>query len=137
MDAKLVIWNRGECGTSLIEVLVALVLIAIGALGVVPMLVASMSLSATAGDIGLLSSKATARLESLRAEDFYDLTAGGSLTVSIAGYFDASDPDFLVRWEIMNGGGPPGTKTIRLGAFGLDPAAGPRKYVELTTLRSK
>ena len=137
MGAKLVIRNSGECGTSLIEVLVALVLIAIGALGVVPMLVSSMNVSATAGDIGSLSAKATARLESLRAEDFYDLTAGGSLTASVAGYSDASDPDGLVRWEIVNGGGPAGTKTIRVAAFALDPAAGLRKHVELTTLRSK
>ena len=137
MDAKLVIRNSGECGTSLVEVLVALVLVAIGALGVVPMLVSSMNVSATAGDIGSLSSKVTARLESLRAVDFYDLTEGGSLAVSIAGYSDASDPDCLVRWEIMNGGGPLGTKTVRVRAFAPDPAVGPRRYVELTTLRSK
>ena len=137
MDAKLVTRNSGECGTSLIEVLVALVLVAIGALSVVPMLVSSMNVTATAGDIGSLSSKATARLESLRAEEFRDLTAGGSLTDSIAGYSDTSDPDCLVRWEIMDGGGPPGTKTIRVRALAPDPVAGPRKYVNLATLRSK
>ena len=113
--------RHGERGSSLLEVVVALMLIAMGALSVVPLFVSSMDESHAAGDIGWLGSAATARMEALRSEGFYD----------------ASDPHFVVRWEIVDGGGPAGSKTIRVGALALHAAAGRPKYVELTLLRSR
>jgi type II secretory pathway pseudopilin PulG len=134
---RVVTVRHAERGSSLLEVVVALMLIAMGALSVVPLFVSSMDESHAAGDIGWLSAAATARMEALRSDRFYDLAAGGSLTTDVSGYSDASDPHFVVRWEIVDGGGPAGSKTIRVGALALHAAAGRPKYVELTLLRSR
>jgi type II secretory pathway pseudopilin PulG len=129
--------RRGERGSSLLEVIVALMLIAMGALSIAPLFVSSMDANSAAGDIGSLSSAATARMEALRSEDYYDLVAGGSLTTEVSGYSDVSNPAYVVRWEIVDGGGPAGSKTLRVGALALRAAAGTPKYVELTLLRSR
>ncbi len=128
---------RSENGTSLLEVLVALLLIAMGALSVAPMFVSSARANASGADISSLASMATARMESLRATAFHDLIPGGSLTSSLASYSDTTDPNAVVRWEIIDGGGPADTKTIRLIALVATQLPGPRKSVELSTLRSR
>ena len=137
MGGGIVSMVRGENGTSLLEVLVALLLIAMGAVSVAPMFVSSADANASGADISLLSSMATARMESLRATAFHDLIPGGSLTSSIASYSDTSNPGAVVRWEIIDGGGPTGTKTIRLIAFVVSQISGRRKAVEFSTLRSR
>ncbi len=128
---------RSENGTSLLEVLVALLLIAMGALSVAPMFISSAGANASGADISSLASMATARMESLRATAFHDLIPGGSLTSSLASYSDTTDPNAVVRWEIIDGGGPADTKTIRLIALVVTQLPTQRKSVELSTLRSR
>ena len=128
---------RSDNGTSLLEVLLALVLIAMGALSVAPMFVSSAGANASGADISSLTSMATAHMESLRATAFHDLIPGGSLTSDIAGYADTTDPDAVQRWEIIDGGGPTDTKTIRLIALAVTPLPEHRKSVEISTLRSR
>ncbi len=125
-----------ENGTSLLEVLVALLLIAMGALSVAPMFISSAKANASGADISSLTSIATARMESFRATAFHDLVAGGSLTSNLAGYSDTV-PGVVLRWVIVDGGGPSDTKTIRLIATVVTQLAGRPKSVELTTLRAK
>jgi hypothetical protein len=93
--------------------------------------------NAAGADIGSTGALAVARLETLRASDFDDLTAGGSLTSNVAGYHDLSDPDFVVRWEVVDGGSPAGIKTIRVRATAVRQTTGLPKSVELTTLRAR
>ena len=128
---------RSENGTSMLEVLVALLLIAMGALSVAPMFISSAGANASGANISLLASMATARMESLRATAFHNLIPGGSLTSSLASYSDTTDPNAVVRWEIIDGGGPTDTKTIRLIAFVVSQLSGRRKAVEFSTLRSR
>lgn len=128
---------RSESGTSLLEVVVALLLIALGTLAVVPMFVSAKGVNASGADISSLSAKATAQMESLRAEPFHHIVAGGSLTSNVAGYSDTSDPKVVVRWQVVDGGGPSGTKTIRLLAFAVTELSAKASSVELTTLRSR
>lgn len=128
---------RSENGTSLLEVLVALLLIAMGALSVAPMFVSAADATASGANISSLTSIATAQMESLRATAFHQLVAGGSLTSNLADYSDITDPDAVVRWEIIDGGGPAGSKTIRLIAFVVRLRPGKPKSVELTTLRAR
>ena len=128
---------RGENGTSLLEVLLALLLIAMGVLSIAPMFVLSARVNASGGKISSLTSMATARMETLRATAFHNLIPGGSLTSNVATYSDTTDPDTVVRWEIIDGGGPTDTKTIRLVAFVVTPLAEHRKSVEISTLRSR
>jgi hypothetical protein len=101
------------------------------------MFVSAMASNARSADVGLLSGKATARMEALRAEDFHNLLAGGSLTTEVAGYSDESDPDVVVRWEIVDGGGPAGSRSIRVEAIALGQLGGRPTSVRLTTLRSR
>ena len=128
---------RDEAGTSLLEVLVALLLTAVGTLAVVPMFVSAQDVNASGADISVLSAKATARMESLRAEPFHHIAAGGSLTSNVTGYADTSDPKVVVRWRVVDGGGPAGTKTIRVRAFAVTEISNQARSVELTTLRSR
>jgi hypothetical protein len=128
---------RDETGTSLLEVLVALTLVSLGLLAVAPMFVSSVDTSATGADISSLCSKATARMESLRAEPFHELVPGGSLTSDVSGYSDTTDPRFTLRWEIVDGGGPSGTRSVQLVAFRLSELSAQPSSVVLTTLRSR
>ena len=79
---------RSEVGTSLLEVLVALLLISMGALSVAPMFVSSAEANAAGADISSLTSRATARMEALRASTFQGMAPGGSLTSNVTNYSD-------------------------------------------------
>jgi type II secretory pathway component PulJ len=137
VESRVVIGARDESGTSLLEVVVALLLIALGTLAVVPMFVSAKGVNASGADISSLSAIAAARMETLRAEPFHHLVAGGSLASSVAGYSDTSDPKVVVRWQVVDGGGPAGTKTIRLLALEVSEISEQASTVELTTLRAR
>lgn len=124
-------------GTTLVEVLIALLLIAIGAVAVAPVMVQSMGRNAASVDVSRLGAEATTRMEVLRATAFHLLVAGGSLTSNVAGYSNTSDPTMEVRWEIVNGGGPAGVKTVRVIAIATRQVSGQAKSVRLTTLRAR
>jgi Tfp pilus assembly protein PilV len=123
-----------ECGTTLVEVLVALLLLAIGVLGITPLFISSTDVSAAGGELGHLSTAAATRFETLRAAPFYMLAAGGSLTTDVTLYSDTSNPASTIRWEIIDG--PSGTKTITVRALSTGLLPG-RRSISLTTLRSR
>ena len=129
--------HDSQRGTSLLEVLIALFLLAVAVVSLAPMFMTSAAVGAAGGKIGTLNSVANDRMETLRAAPFHTLGAGGSLTSDVSGYSDTSDPDFPVRWEIVNGGGPTGTRTITVRALGISPIPGQSRSVELTSLRSR
>jgi prepilin-type N-terminal cleavage/methylation domain-containing protein len=135
-------WDRDttcEDGFTLAEVLVALFLIGIGVLAAAPMFMYAMQGTAVGGDFGSAGAAAVERMELLRAEDYPDLVPGGNIDSNVGGYFDASDPDYLVRWEIeiAPAPAPPGTKTITVRALAARQVVGERKDVVLTTLRGR
>jgi len=135
VDHGLVTRGGDQRGTSLVEVLVALFLISIALLGASPMFVLATKQDAAGADMGRIGARATARMELLRTTPFHDLDPGGSLVSDATGYFDASDPDVAVRWEIIDGGGPTGTKTIAVRAVAARQVIGEPNSVELRTLR--
>ena len=124
-----------QCGSSLVEVLVALFLISISLLAATPMFILSMKQDSAGADMGRVGARATARMELLRTTPYFDLEPGGSLLSDVAGYFDASDPAVAVRWEIVDGGGPTGTKTIAVRAVAPRQVMGRPSSVDLRTLR--
>ena len=131
--------NPARCqdGSSLVEVLVAMLLLAIGAVAVVPLFVSSVRRNAASADVSSLGATATARLELLRNTPAYSLNPGGSLSSNVAGYSDTSDPAVVVRWEIVDGGGPAGVKTIRSMAIAVRQVYGRQESVQLATLRGR
>jgi len=137
MDLGFMNGVRGQVGSSLVEVLVAMLLLAIGAVAVVPVFVSSTKRNAASADVSSLGAAATARLELLRNAPAYTLPPGGSLTTDVAGYSDTSDANFVVRWEIVDGGGPAGVKTIRSVAIATRQLYGRPEAVQLVTLRGR
>jgi len=121
----------------LVEVLAALFLTAIGILAAAPMFISSIQDNAVTADLGSTGAAAVARMELLRQTDYDALPAGGSLTSDVSGYFDVSDPAVTVRWEVVNGGGPAGVKTITVRAIANREVVGLAKVAELTTLRAR
>jgi len=129
--------NERSKGLTLIEVLVALFLVAIGLLAAAPMFVHAMQGNATGGDFGSVGAMALDRLELLRATAYSGLVPGGSLTSNIAGYFDNSNSGFVIRWEILTNTTPAGTKIINVRAISNRPGTGPRREVTITSLRGR
>ena len=66
-----------------------------------------------------------------------DLDPGGSLTADVAGYFDDSNADYLVRWVISNEPSASDTRSITLLAEARVSQIGPRRGVELTVMRGR
>lgn len=129
--------GRTERGTSLLEVLIALSLIAIGVVGMAPLFVSSLDTGSAGAEIGTLSTAATARMEILRAKPFQTLANGGSLLSNMSLFSDLSHPDFFVRWEISDGSSPTGVKKIAVRAVSKSALRGSPRSITLTTLRSR
>jgi prepilin-type N-terminal cleavage/methylation domain-containing protein len=123
-------------GFTLVEVVIALFLMGLGVLAAAPMFMFAMQGNAVGGEKGAASALAVERMELLRSANFSTLTAGGSLTVSLTGYSDTSDPDFDVRWLIANRGTPTNTKTIRVRVVPAGTIPGPSRTVTLSTVRA-
>jgi len=120
---------------TLLEVLLALVLLGISLLAVAPMFIAAMQVNSAGGKLGSSSALALERMEQLRAEPFNNLVIGGSLTSNVAGYSDMSTQDFVVRWKIDPNAVPPNTLLITVRASPLASAPGPGTDLVVTTLR--
>jgi len=129
--------GRTARGFSLLEVLVALFLIALGVLAAAPMFVYAMQGNAAGADFGSVGAIAVERMELLRSLDFGALPAGGSLTTSTSGYSDSSDPEFIVRWRITDNATPPTVKVVTVRAIAVRQVVGQRKEITLTTLRGR
>ena len=134
--------NDASCqGFTLVEVLIALLLMAVGVLGTAPLFILAVQGNAIGGDFGQMGAIAVERLEQLRAESYYsaNLPPGGSLTSNVTGYFDDSNPDFLVRWTINDNIVRADTKTIAVRAIvlGTVTPGGQRKQITLGTLRGR
>ena len=128
--------TRNASGFTLVEVVVALFLIGLGVLAAAPMFMYAMQGTAIGGEKGQASALAVEQMELLRSQTYGTLTAGGSLTVSLTGYSDTSDPDFDVRWLITDRGTPNNTKTIAVRVVPAGRIPGPSRVVTLTTVRA-
>jgi hypothetical protein len=68
------------------------------------------------------------------------LTAGGSLTGNVSGYFDDSHPEVTVRWTVADitvtqGASTVSMKTITVRAIAKRQVVGERKEITMTTER--
>ena len=123
-------------GYTLVEVLLALLLVAVGVLAAAPMFMYVAQGNASGADLSKGGSAVLDQLETLRTTPFGTLTDGGSLDADVAGYFDDSHPVFTVRWRISSGVGPPGAKTIQVRALPKG-AVGSTRRVTLATVRCR
>jgi type II secretory pathway pseudopilin PulG len=130
--------GRHAEGFTLVETIVALFLIGLAVLAAAPMFMYATQVNAIGADFGTGGAMAVERMEQLRATPYANLVAGGGLTADTNGFFDASDPDYTVRWQITNNGVPADTKTIEVRCVSMRTAnanMGNQKQVTLTSLR--
>jgi hypothetical protein len=77
-------------------------------------------------------------MERLRSTYYYLLDNGGDLSSNITDYFDASDPDVLVRWAIADNPNPPAeTKIVSVRAIAVREVIGQSKEVTIVTMRGE
>jgi prepilin-type N-terminal cleavage/methylation domain-containing protein len=124
-------------GFTIVEVLMAMFLMGIALLAAAPMFVYAIQENATGADLGSVGAIAVDRLELLRADDFFDLPAGGSLTSNVSGYFDTFDPRFTVRWQIVDNASPVTIKVLSVRAIATRQVIGLQKEITLTSLRAR
>lgn len=123
-------------GFTLIELVIALVLIAVGVIATAPLFVYASQENAGSGDLGSVGALAVQRLELLRATAYNSLDTGGSLATDLDGYSDGSSSGFVVRWTIADNPNPPaGTKLITVRALSRRRVVGRPKEVTLITVR--
>ena len=121
-------------GFTLVEVMIALVLILIVLLSAAPMFVYASQINSAGAEIGSATALAEERMELLRQEVFNNLPDGGDLRNNVAGYSDTSSDGFEVRWRITDSAG---MKRIEVRAVSLSQAPGPTKEASLTFLRAR
>jgi len=131
--------TTSEHGFTLLEILIAVTLLAVAVLGVAPMFMMAAERSAAGADMGLVGALAVETMETLRADSMGSLAAGGSLvsdtTVGSTPYFDASEPGYIVRWQVTNNATPVGGKRLTVRALALRQVSGVPKEVTLSSLR--
>jgi len=128
-----------EAGFTLVEALIAMVILAFGLIAVTNLLLVAATSNAVANQSTAATSIASQQLEQLKALPFTDagLAPGGSLTTDSGSYFSDSDMPGVgrihTRWQITNVDTT--TKFIVVRAEGLGALAGPRSRAEFTTFR--
>ncbi len=123
-------------GFSLVEILVAMFLLSMILLAVAPLFILAGRSTSSAGEIGNASAAAVQRMEQLDLVAFDTLTQGGSLTANQVGFFDSSNPEFLVRWRVTNNATPPTLKTVEVRVVAQNVPTGLPKEVRVVSLRA-
>ena len=122
----------------MVEVVVALAIMAVGLIATAPMFVIAAKENAVGGDLGTVGALAVERMEQMRSQYFYALQNGGSLDSNVGGYSDTSDPDFDVRWLVADKpGAPAGMKLVVVRAVANRTVIGQPKRVTLVSLRGE
>jgi prepilin-type N-terminal cleavage/methylation domain-containing protein len=125
-------------GFTLVEVVLALAIMAIGVIATAPLFVYAAKENAGGGDLGSVGALAVERLEQLRGRSYYNLENGGDLQSNVDGFSDLSDPDFDVRWIVADSPNPPaGMKVVVVRALANREVIGKAKEVTVATLRSE
>ena len=128
----------GNNGFTLVEVVIALAIMAVSLIATAPMFVYAARENAGGGDRGMVGVLAVERMEQLRGQYFYVLNNGGSLDSNVSGYSDSSNPDFDVRWVISDkSGAPAGLKVIVVRALANRAVFGQPKQVTMATTRGE
>jgi prepilin-type N-terminal cleavage/methylation domain-containing protein len=111
-----------EGGFSLVELLVATVIVVVCSLGVALMILYGTRLGASAREVTLSSSLVKARLEQLRVlpRAAPQRQNGGSLSADVADHF-ARQGRFGERWTVANG--PAGTQLITVAVTAGGPGS--------------
>jgi type II secretory pathway pseudopilin PulG len=89
--------ERNTNGFTLVECVIALVLVMIGFAAIFSLLTACLKTEVISRDLGRANSFSRSKIEELKNSN---RTPGGSLTSNVEGYFDNPTPDYTRRWQI-------------------------------------
>ena len=137
MDAGILTMTYSARGFTLVEVLLAMLLMFVCVVAAAPMFIFAMKEIAADADMGSVGAAAVDRMELLRGTDFNSLAAGGNLASSVTGYSDTSNPRCTVRWQVADNASPATVKTISVRAIAVRQAIGNVKETTLVSLRSQ
>jgi type II secretory pathway pseudopilin PulG len=132
---------RRDAGFTLVEAMVAIVILVFGLLAVTNLMVVAASSNTVANQSTAAASIASQTLEQLKALPFGDpgLVAGGDLATNAPGYFSETTVPgvgtILTRWVIADVLGVPPLKAITVQAEGTGVLARARSRASFTTFR--
>jgi prepilin-type N-terminal cleavage/methylation domain-containing protein len=96
-----------DCGFSLVEVMVAMLVFVIGLTGVAQLLAISLAMHADAREATTGTQQAQGKLDELMKLNFsapaVQLSGAESLSSNVADHFDVPAPSLLRRWRVENG----------------------------------
>lgn len=130
-----------EAGFTLVEALVAIVVLMFGLIAVTNLLMVAASSNAVANQSTAAATVAAETMEQLRATAFNTLAVGGSVTADSPGFFrDDAFPGVGVihtRWQVANVA-PVNTRArfIVVRSEGTGALSGARSRAEFTTIRT-
>ena len=87
--------NKG--GFTLIECVIAIVLVTIGMAAVFSLLTACVKTEVVSREMGTVNSLTRAKIEELKNSE---RNVGGSLTSNVTGYFDNPSAKYVRRWQV-------------------------------------
>ena len=135
---------RRRRGFTIVERIVAIMLLTVGMIAMAGVLASSSRLQKTSQSRGEMTTLAEAKLEELRSYGATtptsalrtNLALGGSRTSSVTGYSDqvtgVSGQAFTRRWEIVTG--IAGSREVRLRVAPVTPSRGQLARLDFTTL---
>lgn len=132
--------REGEAGFTLIETLLAIVVLVFGLIAVTNLLLVGATNNSVANHGTAATSVATQQMELLKAMPFRDLTPGGDLGSDVTGFHVPNGVGvegvgvISVRWMIVEP--EPQLRFISVQAEGVGPLVRTRSRILLTTFRS-
>ncbi len=130
-----------EAGFTLVEALVAIVILAFGLIAITNLLLVAASSNTVANQSTAATTAASQTLDQLRATAFNTLAVGGDVTADVAGYVrDDQVPGvglIHTRWQIMNvAPANPRAFFIVVRSEGTGALSQARSRAEFTTIRT-
>ena len=138
--------SSGEAGFTIIEALIAMVILVFGLVAITNLLIVGASSNSAANLSTAATARASEQLEVLKATPFTNLTVGGDVTADATGYFrdDTTDPlapnvplvPIKTRWQISAVSGDNQTRFIHVVSEPMGGFLRSRARADFTTFRS-